>query len=114
MQAREVAENKHNTQITPLHLTLAFLDGAAEGYMNLLLQKIGAEVPRLRSTFNKALERLPQQNPPPDTVSPDSALMKVFKAADALRKAAGDSHLAIDHLIQVWCACRVPTYSRTC
>ena len=39
------------------------------------------------------------QDPPPDHISPDSALVKVLKASDALRKKQEDTHIAIDHLI---------------
>jgi hypothetical protein len=78
----------------------AFCDpSAADGFFANLLSSIGCDASKLRVVINSKLKALPKQDPPPDSVSPDSALMRVMKAADGIRKQGGDSHLAVDSLI---------------
>lgn len=45
------------------------------------------------------LVRLPVQEPAPAEVSPNSACLKVLRAAQDLQKKQGDSHTAVDHLL---------------
>jgi len=48
----------------------------------------------------ETIEHLPHTRAqPPDSVAPDSALLRLLKAADALRKKGGDSHIAVDHMV---------------
>ena len=88
---------------TPLHLGLALTDeSASDKYFLRLLSKCGSgedSLKKLRSLLLTATRKLPKQDPPPESVSPDSALVRLLKAADALRKKAGDSHVAVDHII---------------
>lgn len=100
VKAKELCEEHKNTQITPTHLGLALVDGADDGYMKRLLARMGADGEKLKSVLLARVATLPRQDPPPETVAPDSALMRILKAADALRKQAKDSHIAVDALIQ--------------
>ena len=100
VQSKEICEESKNTQITPVHMGLALLDQTAtEGFTSRALTKIGADSGRLATALRAKAATLPKQDPAPDNVGVDSALSKVFKAADALRKKGGDSHIAIDHLL---------------
>jgi ATP-dependent Clp protease ATP-binding subunit ClpA len=45
------------------------------------------------------VKALPKQDPPPDSVAPDSALSRLLKAADTLRKEKKDSHISVDAII---------------
>ena len=100
-KANELAEEAKNTQITPTHFALALCDtDTTDGFTGRLLTKAGGELARLVTALKAKLSTLPKQDPPPDHISPDSALVKVLKAADALRKKNEDTHIAIDHLIQ--------------
>ena len=71
-------------------------------YFLRLLGKVGAssdEVKKLRVLLLAKAKMLPKQEPAPDSVAPDSALTRLIKAADALRKKNGDSHIAMDHIV---------------
>lgn len=99
-QAHDLTIDAKNTQITPLHLAQAALcDEATSDVGPRVLQKIGADVSRVRTALKGKASTLPKQDPPPDSVAPDSALVKVLRAADALRKKNEDTHVAVDHLI---------------
>lgn len=97
-KAVELCEEGKNTQITPVHIGLA-LEADADGFLKRLLAKAGHESTRFRDLLKGKLAGLPKQDPPPDHVAPDSKLLALFKAADALKKSAGDSFIAVDHLI---------------
>lgn len=99
MQAKEIAEAEKNTQVTPLHLGLALVDGDADGFFRRLIERVGGDMVGLRSHMRQALAKLPKQDPPPEYLNPDSALLRLLKAADSARKSAGDSHLAVDALV---------------
>lgn len=42
----------------------------------------------------------PSQDPPPSHNSPDPRLLKVIQSAQKAQKDQGDSHLAVDHVLQ--------------
>jgi ATP-dependent Clp protease ATP-binding subunit ClpB len=88
-----------HVQITPLHIALAF-ESATGGYWQRLMEKIGADSSKFFSLLKSKVSGLPKQDPPPEYVSADTKVLSIFKAADALRKKADDSHIAVDHLIQ--------------
>lgn len=98
-QAREACEDNHNTQITPVHLFLALTDEGTSDILPRVLTKLGADAGRLKGALKAAAGRLPKQDPPPDSVGANSDLVKVLRAADALRKKGDDSHIAVDHMI---------------
>jgi ATP-dependent Clp protease ATP-binding subunit ClpB len=98
-KAKEICEEHKNTQITPLHIALAF-ESATGGYWQRLMEKIGADSSKFFSLLKSKVSGLPKQDPPPEYVSADTKVLSIFKAADALRKKADDSHIAVDHLIQ--------------
>ena len=100
MQARDVCEDAKNTQITPVHLFTALCDEATTDITTRLFQKAGVDTSKVKSALKQQLAKLPRQDPPPDSVAPDSSCVKVLRAADALRKKNDDSHIAVDHLIQ--------------
>ena len=53
--------------------------------------------------LQKAIVRLPSQSPPPDELSYSSAISKVFREAENLRKTMHDSYIAQDHILLALC-----------
>lgn len=45
------------------------------------------------------MQKLPRQDPAPTSVSPDTALIKLLRAAQSRQKKEKDSHLAVDHVL---------------
>jgi len=99
VQAVELAEEGKNSQITPVHLAAALVNEPS-ALLSRLLEKTGQDVAKFKAAVAAKQSTLPRQDPPPDHVAADSALSRMFKAADALRKKNADSHIAVHHLIQ--------------
>jgi len=86
--------------MTPVHLGLALCDdSASDALFHRLLSKLTAPdaLKKLKYALQNKAKHLPKQDPPPDSVAPDSALVRILKSSDGLRKANGDSHVAVDH-----------------
>lgn len=102
VQARDIAETEKNTQIGPVHLGLALLDQhVGDGFLQRVLVRAGGgedTAVKFKAALRAALAKLPRQDPAPTDISPDSNLMKIFRAADASRKKSNDSHVSIDTL----------------
>lgn len=104
-KAKSVAESEEHTQISPAHVGMALLDEPASLLPRLLekLASTGASPPdvgaRLRTNIRALLAKQPRQSPAPTSIGIDSALARLLKAADGVRKAAGDTHVAVDALL---------------
>lgn len=59
----------------------------------------GADLQIIRRGLQKALVRLPSQDPPPDNLTFSSSLIKVFREAQKIQKQNGDTHISQDTLI---------------
>lgn len=92
--AKQCAESEHSTQLTPIHLGLALLEPNSL-LQRLLTSKFVDTEPRLRSTLRSALLKLPRQDPPPTSLGFADSLVRVLRSADAARRSAGDSHIAV-------------------
>lgn len=75
------------------------MDGSGDGFFLSLLSRVHADPSRFRTVLTSLLNKLPRQDPPPDKVSANSALIKLLKAADGIRKKNEDSHISVDSLI---------------
>jgi ATP-dependent Clp protease ATP-binding subunit ClpB len=53
----------------------------------------------MKRGLQKTIVRLPSQSPPPDEISESSAMKKVFREAQNLKKTMHDSYIAQDHLL---------------
>src|SRR5271154_7099411 len=57
-RAQELAQRHDHAEILPLHLLAALL-AETDGVVTPLLQKVGAQVPRITELVDSELERLP-------------------------------------------------------
>ena len=96
--AHQVAVERGHSRIEPVHV-LAALTTDAEALGSRLLAKAGGQPVDTR----KALADLPRQDPAPEQAQPSPDLLKVLNAADADRKARGDSHLASESVLLALC-----------
>jgi ATP-dependent Clp protease ATP-binding subunit ClpB len=96
--AQSLAEEYGHAQLTPLHVTQALFEDQQHHARNLA-EKSSADADGILVAVKAALKKLPVQTPAPDSVSADSALMKVLKRAIKLRKDGDDTHIAIDTLV---------------
>lgn len=96
--AQALAEEYGHAQLTPLHVTQALFEDK-QHHARSLAEKSNADADGILDDVKAALKKLPVQTPAPDSVSADSALMKVLKRATKLRKDGNDTHIAIDTLV---------------
>lgn len=79
-------------------------EGAGEGnnehsLFTSVIQKSGGDPLVVKRALQKAIVRLPAQQPPPDDVTVGSAASKVLREAQQLQKTMHDSYIAQDHLL---------------
>ncbi|GJQ09284.1 hypothetical protein GpartN1_g1075.t1 [Galdieria partita] len=100
--SHELALEHGHSQLTPLHLAAA-LFAEDHGLASSVATKARADPVSVRRELQKAVIRLPSQDPPPTTVPPSQSFLKVIRDAQSLRKKQGDTHLAVDHLLIALC-----------
>jgi ATP-dependent Clp protease ATP-binding subunit ClpB len=97
-KAVTIAQENGHPQLFPIHLLLAlFEDG--QGLTHQLFLKLNVDFQTIRRALNRALVRLPRQEPPPDTVTPTHQFMDVVKKAQKLRQKQNDDFVAVDHVL---------------
>ena len=102
-RAVSLAQELGNIEVTPLHLAaVLFKDPASLGVQ--LVQKAAVSgqnlsLDELQAALDKALRRLPRQDPPPSDIRPNGKFFAVLRKAQQLQKAQKDSHAAVDHIL---------------
>ncbi|KAI1910678.1 Heat shock protein hsp98 [Ophidiomyces ophidiicola] len=113
MQAGDLAEQFSHPEILPIHLAVVLLnpmEGDDEESANdshksstalfkQVILRAHGDPQQLDRSLQKALVRLPSQDPPPAQLAISPALSKVLRSAKELSKTQKDSYVAIDHLI---------------
>jgi ATP-dependent Clp protease ATP-binding subunit ClpB len=96
-RAQDLAGERGNPRITPLHL-LRGLMGEGEGVVRPILDKIGASQTQLSSMVESELGRLPQSSggAPPQV---DPELQQVLEGAVAEAEAMKDEYISTEHLL---------------
>ena len=96
-QAQELAAEKGNPQIDPLHLLSALL-GESDGVVRPLLEKIGVDRRQLEQTVSAELNHFPRSSggSPPQ---PSQELIQVFEAAQREASAMKDEFVSTEHLM---------------
>lgn len=94
-QAREFS---HPT-VGPVHLAVALFEDA-EGLARQVAEKAGADPQQVTRNLKRAMIKIPSQTPAPEDVTIDQAMVRVLRAGTDLQRKNGDSHLAVDHLLQ--------------
>jgi len=95
--AVELAGNRGNPQVTPVHLLHALL-AEREGIVRPLLEKIGVDRGHLERIVEAELSHLPKVSGGAQP-QPDQELVKVFEAATAESAAMKDEFVSTDHLL---------------
>jgi len=127
--AQDLASQYSHSQLQPLHLAVSLLDpppdqskdqqnnnahashaASSSPLFKQVVERAHGDPQLLTRALNKALVRLPSQDPPPEQISVSPAISKVLRAANDLSKTQKDSYIAIDHFIQ--CLVQDPTIQR--
>ncbi|CAI5981145.1 unnamed protein product [Closterium sp. NIES-64] len=110
--AKQLAESNGHPEITPAHLALTLLEDSdsifrhavsSAGVNNYSAGGGGGggddTAQSLQRAFKRLLQKIPSQEPAPDEIHANHALVKALRKAQSLQKKAGDSHLAVDSLV---------------
>ncbi|KAM9975346.1 hypothetical protein ACTFIW_010374 [Dictyostelium discoideum] len=98
LRTQELAREKSNVQLAPIHLAVTLLNDE-DNLAKSIFEKAGGDVPKIDAGFKRLLTKQPVQNPVPPEISPNSLFLQVLRSAARHQKNNGDSHLAVDHLI---------------
>ena len=96
--ALDFARERGNIELTPLHLAYV-LFSQESSLPAQLAQRAGVSREKLLSALEDALRKLSKQEPPPDSIHPNAAFLRVLKKAAALSKERKDSHTSVDSLL---------------
>lgn len=97
--ATNSASDQYHSSVTPLHLLHAMFQDDDNFLINSLRRAEIADTEAVAVDTKRALGKLPTQNPPPASVTPNSALQRVLRDAGEAQRKQGDSFIATDHLI---------------
>jgi ATP-dependent Clp protease ATP-binding subunit ClpB len=91
------AQRRGNPTLEDLHLLSALLD-QQESVVGPVLQKVGANLPRLQEALGRALERLPKQT---GGAAPHVSreLNRIFELAELEARALKDEYVSTEHLL---------------
>lgn len=98
VQAQEKAQERSNSQLTPLHLAEALFD-KPEGLGARVISKAGGDRDAVKRAIESAILTLPQQSPAPTSVSPDSTVLRILNEASKTASKMGDTHVSVDTII---------------
>ena len=96
--AQTLGEQRGQQQIAPLHLLKTLLD-EQNGIVVPLIQKVGANVPQLRSLVDSEVDRLPKVSGSNASVGASAALMQVLNTAQATADQMQDAFVSTEHLL---------------
>jgi ATP-dependent Clp protease ATP-binding subunit ClpB len=95
--AADLAGNRGNPQVTPVHLLHALV-AERDGIVRPLLEKIGVDRAQLERIIEAELSHLPKVSGGAQA-QPDQELMKVFESATAESHTMKDEFVSTDHLL---------------
>jgi ATP-dependent Clp protease ATP-binding subunit ClpB len=96
--AGSLAERRRNPQVTPEHLLLVLLEQDG-GVVAPMLQKLGADVARVRADANAAVEALPTLSAGGEAAGPSSELVRVLRLAEEEMRDLKDEYVSTEHLL---------------
>lgn len=112
-----LAESYAHPQLLPIHLASSLLDppadeskdqqasvnashgASSQSLFRQVIERAHGDPQAFQRALNRALVRLPSQDPPPDQISMAPSFTKVLRQANELQKTQKDSFIAVDHLI---------------
>ena len=101
LAAQKAAQDAQHRESEPAHLLIALVE-QADGLVPALLSKVGVAPALAKRHAEESLAKLPRVQG--GEVRPGQALVRLFEAADALRKTEGDEFLSTEHLLLALCA----------
>jgi ATP-dependent Clp protease ATP-binding subunit ClpB len=96
--AGQLAERRHNPQVTPEHLLGVLLEQDG-GVVVPVLTKLGADVRALRSEINATLDALPTMTAGGEAAGPSSELVRVLREGEEEMRALKDEYVSTEHLL---------------
>ncbi|MFW5859087.1 MAG: ATP-dependent chaperone ClpB [Planctomycetota bacterium] len=96
--AAELTANFQHAQIEPLHLACALFEDE-EGLAPRIAQRSGADPAAILAALRRPLAAMPSQDPAPQP-TPSASLSRLLSQAAKRQQKAGDTHLAVDHLLR--------------
>jgi ATP-dependent Clp protease ATP-binding subunit ClpB len=96
--ARDLAADKGNQQLQPLHLLAALLQ-EDQGVVRPLLQKIGTNLAQLDSIVSGEIDRLPKLSGGSGEVGLSQSTAKLLDSAQALATGMKDQFVSTEHLL---------------
>jgi ATP-dependent Clp protease ATP-binding subunit ClpA len=76
---------------------------ASQSLFRQVVERAHGDPQAFQRALQKAIVRLPSQNPPPEQISMAPSFTKVLRSAHELQKTQKDSFIAVDHLIIALC-----------
>src|SRR5688500_16112786 len=105
-RAQETAQRMDHAEILPLHLLAALLE-ETEGVVQPLLQRIGANVGRIRQIVTSELERLPRATG--TQLGMNRSTTEVFQQAQKEADRLKDEYVSTEHLLLALAKVKSPT-----
>jgi len=97
--ANMLAAAHGHVELSTLHIaSVLFQD--KDGLARRVSEKAGVDYERIDRELDKDLKSLPSQKPPPPSVSSSAGAQRVLSSARELQTEKGDTHMAVDHLLQ--------------
>src|ERR671935_259776 len=96
--AGQLAERRHNPQVTPEHLLSVLLEQEG-GVVAPVLSKLGADVRALRAQVNADLDALPTMTAGGEAAGPSSELVRVLREAEEEMRELKDEYVSTEHLL---------------
>ena len=95
--AQELAFRRNHTETTPFHLLMALLE-QEEGVVIPVLKKMGAAVPVIAESVDRALERLPRLEKGTGDSMPSIDLQEIIKRSLSEADELHDDYVSTEHL----------------
>jgi ATP-dependent Clp protease ATP-binding subunit ClpB len=96
--AGQLAERRHNPQVTPEHLLGVLLEQEG-GVVVPVLTKLGADVRGLRAQVNATLDALPTMTAGGEAAGPSSELVRVLREGEEEMRELKDEYVSTEHLL---------------
>jgi ATP-dependent Clp protease ATP-binding subunit ClpB len=96
--AGQLAERRHNPQVTPEHLLSVLLEQEG-GVVTPVLSKLGADVRALRAQVNADLDALPTMTAGGEAAGPSSELVRVLREGEEEMRELKDEYVSTEHLL---------------
>jgi ATP-dependent Clp protease ATP-binding subunit ClpB len=96
--AGQLAERRHNPQVTPEHLLAVLLEQDG-GVVVPVLAKLGADAVALRGEVNTLLDAMPTLTAGGEAAGPSSELVRVLREGEEEMRRLKDEYVSTEHLL---------------